>query len=697
MTKPTTRSSTSGVSSPVDLAPPSLQDVLDAMQAMKSELLTVLDTKTSSTSTEFDSKLTIVSDDLSSKIMDLGHEITVLSTDIDTKVSAIRDQVGDFVDTAMNTARNEWIGDIQTRVSENDSKIDAKFRSVTTKLADLENLNLSDSKILDVLNDTTLDHVRSIILSPVIDEIIDRSVQSKFELLKTSPPVPFAFGPSGSFHSRVGFHQVESKDFNVSKFILNTDKIQLSGDRLVHLEHFWDSILRIFNTMCSQNQVYPCYRDLPHDFDFRAYLCDTPRLSSTEITQAKLNFRAFGNSLRLLLLDPSTITKDRSPKAYVKLLSLQSLQDGFRILRDLIFKLSPQLAGIFIDYSKSIAGLTIINGEDISEFYSRAQELAKEIEIANLPDGNSAALLHQFLFQLRRTADPTILGITSTYWIKITQFRRLPSHFTAVKLPWELHDLFSDLEASEISILSFPRTTYGTGESSNFAIEDYSNNNNIGSALPTPFAAYGGSHPRNSYNNNNSNAYRGSHNNNTYKPADSVTKDVSIHQTRDGRRYISDGSSKVACNLCFNKHPNPWHTADNCPFKHPTHIIEKTVRERVMQHNALHGAENKAYTKNQDSPSKPHAPPTSATANSAILCNIEPEIISPPASAISEQTMLTDTLLNDIQFASGDEIVHTETFQVPVLPTANMGKILNEDFSLDELIFDPDHYLSYSN
>jgi hypothetical protein len=449
--------------------------------------------------------------------------------------------------------------------------------------------------------------------------------------------------------------------------------------------------------MCSQNQVYPCYRDLPHDFDFRAYLCDTPRLSSTEITQAKLNFRAFGNSLRLLLLDPSTITKDRSPKAYVKLLSLQSLQDGFRILRDLIFKLSPQLAGIFIDYSKSIAGLTIINGEDISEFYSRAQELAKEIEIANLPDGNSAALLHQFLFQLRRTADPTILGITSTYWIKITQFRRLPSHFTAVKLPWELHDLFSDLEASEISILSFPRTTFGTGESSNFAIEDYSNNNNIGSALPTPFAAYGGSHPRNSYNNNNSNAYRGSHNNNTYKPADSVTKDVSIHQTRDGRRYISDGSSKVACNLCFNKHPNPWHTADNCPFKHPTHIIEKTVRERVMQHNALHGAENKAYTKNQDSPSKPHAPPTSATANSAILCNIEPEIISPPASAISEQTMLTDTLLNDIQFASGDEIVHTETFQVPVLPTANMGKILNEDFSLDELIFDPDHYLSYSN
>ena len=86
-------------------------------------------------------------------------------------------------------------------------------------------------------------------------------------------------------------------------------------------------------------------------------------------------------------MDPSTIAKEHSPKAYFKLLSLKSLQDG---LNDFIIKLSPQLEGIFIDYSTSLAGLTIINGEYISEFYSRAQELAREIEITNLPDGNSA-------------------------------------------------------------------------------------------------------------------------------------------------------------------------------------------------------------------------------------------------------------------------------------------------------------------
>jgi hypothetical protein len=370
--------------------------------------------------------------------------------------------------------------------------------------------------------------------------------------------------------------------------------------------------------------------------------------------------------------------------------------------------------------------LTISHGEHISEFYSRAQELAREIDIANLPDGNSANLLYQFLLQLRRTADPTILGITNTYWSQITIFRRNPSHFTAVKLPWELHDLFSELEASDISILSLPGMSDTNGRSSNFAIEDYSNNN-ITPPIPAPFAAYSGAPSRmfvdnnnstpaipDSYNNNNIQsmlvpiaAYGGSHprynnntnNNNNSKHAGSHHKEVSVHHTRDGRRYISDNSSKIACNLCFNKHPNPWHTANNCPFKHPTHIIEKAVRERVMQHNALHGAENQDYSKNQDSPSKPHAPPTSATANRALFCDTKTNIISPSPLRHSDQSILQDTLLVDLPIDSADEIVHTDIFQVPVIPTANMGQSpsLQEDFSLDDLIFDPNHYLSYNS
>ena len=152
-------------------------------------------------------------------------------------------------------------------------------------------MNLTDSKISTCSMVACSIMFTVIILSLVIDENINLSVQSKFELLKTSTPVPFALGSSsGSSLLKMGFHQVESDDFIISKFILNTDKIQLSGNHLVHLEHFWDSILCVFNTMCSQNQVYPCYCDLKHDFDFHAHICENSHLSSTEMIQAKLNF-----------------------------------------------------------------------------------------------------------------------------------------------------------------------------------------------------------------------------------------------------------------------------------------------------------------------------------------------------------------------------------------------------------------------
>ena len=486
------------------------------LESMESRLNENIQRSSSTTIDTFDERFKSFSAELTTKVFDLSNEVGVLSTDIDEKVSALRETINDdvqnFVDVAMTTARTEWNTDISSvnrsftsRLFESESKMDTQLNTFSIKMKDLENLNLSDSQILEVLNGSTLEHVRNLILSPVVDEIIARTVKAEIEpvtkdlaFIKASHhpvPPPITFSTSTGFStSKFGFHQVESKDFNVSKFILNTDKIKLSGDLLVHLEHFWDSILRVFNTMCTQNQVYPCYRDLQKDFDFSSYLCHNPRLASHEQSQAKLNFRAFGSSLRLFLLDQTTITKATSPRAFLKLLSLKSFQDGFRILRDLIFKLSPQLDGTFIDFSTSIAALTIINGEHISEFYSRAQELAREIDIANLPDGNAAALLYHFLVALRRTNDPTILGLTNVYWSKITAFRRNPTHFTSPKLPWELHDVFNDLETSEVSILSFQSLPNSPTTSDNLAIEDYAGPGNS-ATLHAPFAAYG-SHPR---------------------------------------------------------------------------------------------------------------------------------------------------------------------------------------------------------
>lgn len=105
--------------------------------------------------------------------------------------------------------------------------------------------------------------------------------------------------------------------------------------------------------------------------------------------------------------------------------------------------------------------------------------------IANFPDGNSAAL-HCFLPLLCQTSCPTSLGIIQPYWAKITIFHCNPTHFMITKLPWDLHDLFAELEASDVSIL----TSHPSNSTSPFTLnDDYDSNNNSIS----PIAAFGAS------------------------------------------------------------------------------------------------------------------------------------------------------------------------------------------------------------
>jgi hypothetical protein len=355
------------------------------------------------------------------------------------------------------------------------------------------------------------------------------------------------------------------------------------------------------------------------------------------LQQALNNYRAFGDSLRIFLLDPSTIAKSTCPKAYLKLLSLKGMKDGFKIHRELIFQLSSQLDGTFFNFGVAISALTIYNGEHISEFYSRTQELAREITIANLPDGNAASLLHQFLYLLRNTGDSTILGITNPYWTLITTFRRNPSHFTIPKLPWELHEVYAELEASGVTILTSSITSNNNPSS---YIDDYGNHTNTTIDHPTPIAAYGTlPRPRiplnnNNYHNNNSPNNNLKHHSTTSTNPTSTTQQnrrFTLHHTKTGKRFISEPptSIRALCSLCFNKHPNPWHDTAHCPFKHTTHIIDKAIRERVMQHNALYGAENRHFTKSLDSPStgtkSPPGHQSPATANCAITDTSTPD------------------------------------------------------------------------
>jgi hypothetical protein len=531
-------------------------------------------------------------------------------------------------------------------------------------------------------------------LSPAIDEVINRTVAAKvsslsneLQVLKTS---------SNTFSNnlkKTGFAQSDSKDFNVSKFVKDLDRITLANDSLQAYEHFWDSILHAFNSICNENQVFPYYKDLKKDFDFKPHLCANPRFNPSELLQVKLNYRSFGDTLRLYLLTPSVIPKATCPKASLKLLSLKGVKDGFKLLRELIFQLSPQLDGIFIDFGTSIASLTILNGEHLSEFYSRVQDLSHEICLANLPDGNAAALHHRFLFLLRQTGCPTILSVTQPYWAKITIFRRNPNHYTIPKLPWDLHALFNELEASDISILSSSSPNSPTTSLVNDDLSPISSNTL--SFTTTPIAALGTTTTK-SVNNLRHRLSPSGHPYPTQKP-----KTFAIHHTSDGRRFLSEQSSSTRpnCDLCHNKHPNPWHDTSNCPLKHPTFIIDKNIRERVMQHNALHGSENKKFSKNQDHQNHLAQPPTpspsGAQANRAVtITDHSPDNTPPPTTDTTDSSI-------DPPDLTIHEIINTDIFEVPSPPQANMASTsspnIQEDFTLDDSIFDSTQYLSYDS
>jgi hypothetical protein len=175
-----------------------------------------------------------------------------------------------------------------------------------------------------------------------------------------------------------------------------------------------------------------------------------------------------------------------------------------------------------------------------------------------------------------------------------------------------------------------------------------------------------------------------------------------IHFTRNGQRFISNSTPGcIACEFCFNKHRSPWHPAAECPLKDITYIFDRNVRERVIQHNALHGAVNKIFSKMLDTlaHSQNLRPPT-ATANHVSFGDSPDD--APPTNAIihvSDHNIHEDPLLQDEAL---HEIFHSEHFMVSFVAQANIGhSSLPQSFldtcALDDLLFDPEHYQTYSS
>jgi hypothetical protein len=105
--------------------------------------------------------------------------------------------------------------------------------------------------------------------------------------------------PSGS-HKPTGFHQKESRDFHVIKFIKLLADDTLNSDSLQDLELFYDGIISHLNNVALTSDLFPSYQDLTTTFDFKDHLHDTfqsVNLNQLDYTQGLINYETFGKGL----------------------------------------------------------------------------------------------------------------------------------------------------------------------------------------------------------------------------------------------------------------------------------------------------------------------------------------------------------------------------------------------------------------
>jgi hypothetical protein len=631
----------------------------------------------------------------------MNSTITDLPESINMKLATVSQELR----TEFSSTLHNFSTAVHDDITSFRSDTNACFKNHVTTIGNLGDTVLALTKNLTILQETTLSKpdIENLIVQKWEDELdphikshydfkteattrldfLDRTLQDTVSTLKHHSQIVNSSSIRQTSSRTIGFHQPTSKDFSASKLQKELKEIKLFGDTLKDLEIFWDAILGAFTNLCQINQAYPYYRDLSSTFDFELHFVEPikpPKFLPIDSDQVKKNYRCFGDVLRIFLHSGTTIDETSSPKTYLQLLSYCDTRDGFLLLRNLIFSLSPQLSGNYHDYRQDIDLLEIIPGEHLSKFYQRIIKLSNEITLSNIQNGNLALLAFRFISLLRSTKCATIIGLLNPYWKEITKHRRNPKHITTL-LPWKFKDVYDDLISSDV--LHLP-TTSGTSFDTSIL----------------PIAAKGFSPVHLSSNNKNSTL-----------PSSKSTTTIGIHRTRDGRKFISHQNKilspkQPACQLCFNKHANPWHPTNECPYKHPTHIIPKDIRERVMQHNALHGAENPNYTKNQDIPNATSVP-RQATGNSATTLDsshkpFDSTANTPDTGNIDDQPVDSHVEATTPIINTSDEIVDTEYFDIPFIDAiANAATVNNlhpyADIEADTVITDHLQYLSYES
>ena len=130
----------------------------------------------------------------------------------------------------------------------------------------------------------------------------------------------------------------KGKEHGITKFGDNLKDVNLISDSVTHLEAFWDAINTALKSTLVTPTLLPDYIQLTSFAKDKATHCLLPPTSHLDYSEALANFNLLGSILKTHLIKPSTIT---SPKALEKLTINKFESNGFDILTNIIYEVSP--------------------------------------------------------------------------------------------------------------------------------------------------------------------------------------------------------------------------------------------------------------------------------------------------------------------------------------------------------------------
>ena len=168
-------------------------------------------------------------------------------------------------------------------------------------------------------------------------------------------------------------------NFEPHRFQNFVKDIKLMDDSLHSIRLFYSKIRHAMHTSFKRHtDVLPNFDKLTRNTDFTQLLVpnNDQYIGYSSITSI---YHWFSDSISNMLLDTEVINPKRTPKAHQIVLTYGNMNDGWKLLFQLLTKTCPFLGGKTLDVASEITLLKIHSSDTIHTFFKRVQDIETKL------------------------------------------------------------------------------------------------------------------------------------------------------------------------------------------------------------------------------------------------------------------------------------------------------------------------------